>query len=199
GAERVRVLVPPDQQRILVAGRPGRHAEGDAPDPPRLYETPQGPEILVRHLRRGDDADLVRGEALEGAGDRGDRLLPRGVAERAVPTPPGDHEPCGVVHKREAVAPVVADPPAVDVGVEARLEARHAAPVVVVRAPTVHVHLDVAAARAPRADRRRAVQIPDAHREPEVTVGQGAHRADVHDVAGVFVGQLLAGEEPDLR
>src|SRR5256885_15268833 len=37
---------------------------------------------------------------------------------------------------------------------------------------TLFRSLDVAAARAPRADRRRAVEIPDAHREAKVAVGQ---------------------------
>src|SRR5437870_10938445 len=57
----------------------------------------------------------------------------------------------------------------------------------------------VAAARAARTDGLRAVQVPDAHREAEVAVGEGAHRADVHDVAGVLVGELRPREEPDLR
>src|SRR2546427_713401 len=137
--------------------------------------------------------------AAERAGDRADRLLPRGVAHRAVLTPRRRHEPRLVVHEREPIAAGVTDPPAVDVRVEARLEARHAAPLVVVRAPAVHVHLDVAAARAARTDGLRAVQVPDAHREAEVAVGEGAHRADVYDVAGVLVGELRPREEPDLR
>src|SRR5256885_9934142 len=64
---------------------------------------------------------------------------------------------------------------------------------------TLFRSLDVAAARAPRADRRRAVEIPDAHRAAKVAVGQGTHRADGHHVAGVLVDDLLAREEPDLR
>src|SRR5256885_7220808 len=64
---------------------------------------------------------------------------------------------------------------------------------------TLFRSLDVAAARAPRADRRRGVEIPDAQREAKVAVGQGAHRADVHHVAGVLVDELLTREEPDLR
>src|SRR5256884_8931793 len=199
GAAGVRVLVAADQQGVLVAGYRRRHAEGDAPDPALLEDAPQGPEILVRHLRGGEDADLRGGEAPQGADDRGDRLLPRGVAHRAVLTRARGHEPRLVVHERKPVAPVVADPPAVDVGVEARLETRHAAPLVVVRAPAVHVPPRLSAARAPPAHRRRAVAIPDTHREAAVAVGQGAHRADVHHVAGVLVDELLAREEPDLR
>src|SRR5256886_13736300 len=83
GAAGVRVLVAADQQGVLVAGYRRRHAEGDAPDPALLEDAPQGPEILVRHLRGGEDADLRAGEAPQGADDRGDRLLPRGVAHPA--------------------------------------------------------------------------------------------------------------------
>src|SRR5437870_3081587 len=175
------------------------HAAADGADPGRLEDAPERPEILVRHLRRGEAADLVGREAAERAGDRADRLLPRRLAHRAVLTPRRGHEPRLVVHEREPVAAVVADPPAVDVRVEARLEARHTAPLVVVRAPAVHVRLDVAAARAARTHGLRAIQVPDAHREAEVAVGEGAHRADVYDVAGVLVGELRPREEPDLR
>src|SRR5437867_9224035 len=67
------------------------------------------------------------------------------------------------------------------------------------RAPTIDVDLDVAAARTTRADGLGGVEVPDADLEAEVTVGERAHRADVHDVPGVPVLEVAAGKEPDLR
>ena len=42
------------------------------------------------------------------------------------------------------------------------------------------------------------VEVPDAHLEAEVAVGQRAHGADVDDVARVLVVEVLAREEADL-
>src|SRR5436190_2249284 len=69
----------------------------------------------------------------------------------------------------------------------------------VVRALAVDVDVDVAAARAPGTDGLRRVEIPDAHLEAEVPVGQRAHGTDVHDVARVVVLEILTREEADLR
>ena len=55
------------------------------------------------------------------------------------------------------------------------------------------VDLDVAAGGAARADRRRRVELPDAHREPEVLRRQRADRADVDGVERVGVVELVAG------
>src|SRR4029434_1641321 len=54
-------------------------------------------------------------------------------------------------------------------------------------------------ARAPRADRRRVLEIPDAGLEPELLERERPDRADVHDVPGIGVVELLPGEDPDLR
>ena len=68
----------------------------------------------------------------------------------------------------------------------------------VVRPPPVHVDVDVAAAGAARADGFRDVEIPDAHLEAELAVGERAHRADVHHVGRVVVHEVVAGEQADL-
>ena len=65
-----------------------------------------------------------------------------------------------------------------------------------VRAPAVHVDLDVAAARAAGHTLLAVLEVPDAHLEPEVAVGQGADRTDVHHVAGVLVVELVPGKRP---
>src|SRR5205823_6776842 len=111
----------------------------------------------------------------------------------------GSEEPFGRVHEAEPVASGVADPPLVDLRVVARLKPGDAAPFGVMRAAPVHVDLDVAAARAARADRLGGVEVPDAHLEPEVAVGQGADGTDVDHVGGVLVVELSPREEPDLR
>ena len=67
------------------------------------------------------------------------------------------------------------------------------------RPAPVDVDLDVAAARAARTHRLRRVEVPDAHLEAEVAIGQGAHGTDVDDVAGILVLEIRAGEEADLR
>src|SRR5204862_427476 len=69
----------------------------------------------------------------------------------------------------------------------------------VVRALAIDVHVHVAAARAAGTHRLGGVEVPDAHLETELAVGQRAHRADVHHVAGIVVLEVLAGEEADLR
>ncbi|TPW21158.1 MAG: hypothetical protein FD126_961 [Elusimicrobia bacterium] len=94
-----------------------------------------------------------------------------------------------------AVAALVAHPPAVDFGVVAGLEAGDAAAVGVPGALGVRVDLDRTAARAAGADGGRAVQVPGAHREAEVLVGEGADGADVDDVARVGVVQAHPGIE----
>src|SRR5262249_56201822 len=106
----------------------------------------------------------------EGAGRGGDRLVPRHLGARAAFALRGRGEPLGGVHGSKAVAPGVTEPPLVDLRVEPRLEPRHAPALGVVRAAAIDVDLDVAAARAARADRLGGVEIPDAHLEAEVAV-----------------------------
>src|SRR5205814_8211179 len=112
---------------------------------------------------------------------------------------PREADAAAIVHRVEAVASHVADPPRVHGLVEARLQARHAPAAGVVRALAIDVHVHVAAARAAGTHRLGGVEVPDAHLEAELAVGQGAHRADVHHVAGIVVLEVLAGEEADLR
>ena len=151
-----------------------------------LEEPLQGHQVLVGHLRRRQHRDLVGREAAQRVHHRGQRL----VGER--------RQPGGRVDPAVAVAAFVADPPGVDVGVEARLEPRHPAALGVMRAATIHVHVDVAAARTAGADRLRGVEIPHAHLEAEVTISERADRADVDHVGRVVVFQIAPGKEPDL-
>src|SRR3989454_3623636 len=198
GAQRVRVLVGADQEVVLVARHPWRHLARDAPDRADVQEATEREEVLVRHLGRRDDADCLRRHATERRGDGRDRLVPRRVADRLALTVPGYEESVRVVDEPEPVAPGVAEPPAVDVRVEARLEPRDPAPVGVMRPTSVHVRVDVAAARASGAHGLGRLEVPHAHLEAEVAVGQRADRTDVHDVARILVVELSARKEPDL-
>src|SRR5262249_17359377 len=53
-------------------------------------------------------------------------------------------------------------------------------------------------ARAPAADRRRVLQVPDARREAELLERQRSDRAQIDDVPRVGVVEALSGEDPDL-
>ncbi len=53
--------------------------------------------------------------------------------------------------------------------------------------------VNVTAARATGAYGLLRAQIPNAHLESEIFIGQRADWADVHDISGIFVTQLLAG------
>src|SRR5207253_621700 len=104
-----------------------------------------------------------------------------------------------IVDESVAIAALIAHPPVVHGLVEPRLEARDTAALRVMRPAPVDVDLDVAAARAARTHRLRRVEVPDAHLEAEVAIGQRAHGTDVDDVAGILVLEIRAGEEADLR
>src|SRR4030095_4151846 len=99
----------------------------------------------------------------------------------------GLEKPALVVNPSEAVAAGVTHPPLVHVGVEARLEPGHSPALVMVVAVLVGAPLAVAAAGAAVADALGRVEIPHAHLEAEVPIGEGAHRADVDHVARVLV------------
>src|SRR5207245_9746100 len=120
-------------------------------------------QYLVRHLRRRYATDLLGRQLPERAVHVADRLVPRRIGARAALLLRGSEAPFGRVHEAEPVASGVADPPLVDLRVEARLEPGDAAPLGVMRAAPVHVDLDVAAARAARADRLGGVEVPDTH------------------------------------
>ena len=158
----------------------------------------QREQILVRHLGRGEDPDLLGPVAPERGAERGECRIPGG-RDGATRFPGGRRgEPGLVVDPAEAVAARVADPPLVDLGILARLDPGHPLALVVMRAPAARVDLDIAPAGAAIAHRLGRVEVPDAHLEPEVAVGERAHRADVDHVARVLVLEGLAGEEADL-
>src|SRR5205823_789799 len=169
--------------------------EGDLADASVLGQSSQSEQILVGEVGRGEDGDLVGRVVAQ----RGDHEPERVVAREVLTALPREADAALVVHRAEAIAADVADPPRVDRVVEARLQPRHAPAARVVRALAVDVDVDVAAARAPGTDGLRRVEIPDAHLEAEVPVGQRAHGTDVHDVARVVVLEILTREEADLR
>ncbi len=59
------------------------------------------------------------------------------------------------------------------------------------------VDRDVAALRAPRADARRAIEVPRARLVQEILRDERTHRAEVHHVAGPGVVELAVGEDAD--
>src|SRR5215831_6604704 len=187
-----------DQERVLVPRHGGRHAEVQVLDAQVIGEALDRPEVFVRHLGRGEDADLRGRIAPEPGDDLLERAIPRHVRALRAHAMLGLTEPALVVDPGETVAARIADPPRVDLGVETRLEAGDPPALVVVGTMLVGVHLDVAAARAAVANALGRVQVPYPHLEAEVTVGEGAHRTDVDHVARVLVVESLAGEEADL-
>jgi hypothetical protein len=99
-------------------------------------------------------------------------------------------QPVPVVQHLVAVAGVVADPPVVHVGVEARLDAPDL--------PLVVVQLDVLAAGVHGRDAGRLLQQPHPLLEQEVLVQQRPDRAQVDHVPGQLVVQRPAREDVDL-
>ena len=61
------------------------------------------------------------------------------------------------------------------------------------------VDVDVATGCAAGANRRRAVEVPDARLEAEILIGQRPYRTDVGNVARIMVVELDAGEDVDAR
>ena len=199
GAATIGVLVGPDQEVVVVAGHARWHPKVHRPDAELIGDPLQREQVLVGHLGRGQDPDLLRPVAPERAREVRDRFVPAELDVGAARAPYRREEATVVVDPAEAVAALVADPPPVHVGVVARLDARDPAALVVVGPPPAVVHLDVAAPRAPVADRAGGVEVPHPDLEAELPVGERAHRADVDDVARVVVLERLAREEPDLR
>ena len=93
------------------------------------------------------------------------------------------------MHVLPRVAHLVGDPPRVDVHVGARLDAVHAALVV--------LDEQVVAAGGEAVDGRGLGQEPHALLEEELLVEERAHRADVGDVAGERIVERLPGEDVD--
>ena len=179
-------------------GSRGGTAKSPVDDAQPVEEAPQRPQILVGHLRRREHADLLGPVAAERGGEGAEGLVPGRLHHLPVRSDGGRGEAGVVVDPVEAVAAGVAEPPLIDLGIEARLEPRHPLALVVVGALLVGVDLDVAPARAAVADALGGVEVPHPHLEAEVAVGERAHRADVDDVARVGVLQRRAGEEADL-
>src|SRR5439155_22263409 len=111
-----------------------------------------------------DPAHGIGGVPTERRGDVGERRVPR---DRLTATERRG-ETTVVVDEPVAVAALVAQPPFVHIGVEPRLEPRHAFAAGVVRAPAIDVDLDVAATSAAGADGLGGVEVPDADLEAEV-------------------------------
>src|SRR4029077_3721989 len=103
------------------SGRRRGDREGQARDAEGARQRLQREQILVGHAGRGEDPDIVGAVAREPGGNLRDRLLPRDLEWSAVSAAGGHADPGRRVDEVEAVAAVVADPPSVDVGVEAGL------------------------------------------------------------------------------
>jgi hypothetical protein len=129
-------------------------------------------------------------------------LATGGVVRRGTPRDDGRHEAARALLAQVRQAALVADPPIVHFGVHARDDALD--PVVDLargghhRLLLPHADDDVAAARAPRADRGRVAEVPDPRLEAELLERERAHRTEIHDVPRVRVVEALAGEDPDL-
>ena len=80
---------------------------------------------------------------------------------------------------------------AVDGFIDARLKARNTV--------LIRLDADIAACAAARTYRRCFLQIPDAYFEPEIAVGQRAHRANVDDVRGERVVENGPGKQRNGR
>src|SRR5262249_41641521 len=92
----------------------------------------------------------------------------------------------------EAVATLVAEPAVIDLGVVARQDPEDAL--------VADRELDVALARAERADRPRVLDVPRTRAEAIGVAGERAHRAELGDVAvkGRDVGALVEGADEGL-
>src|SRR4029453_4081184 len=124
---------------------------------------------LVRPLRRPAPAAPLPRPPPEGSRDRRNRLVPRRRGRRLAVAARRHEQPVRRIDRGETIASRVAEPPAIDVDVEARLEPRDPAPLVVVRSPPVHVDLDVAAPGAAGAHALGAVEVHPPPLEAEGT------------------------------
>src|SRR5437016_12960737 len=86
----------------------------------------------------------------------------------------------------KAVAPFVTQPVAVDCFVDPWLKPSDAI--------LIGFNADIAAGAATRANRRRLLQIPDAHFETEISVSERAHRTDIDDISGKRIDEHGSGE-----
>ena len=191
--------------RRTAARRPRPRARCRTPDPhaaegleQRLARRKGPPRVSARRKERGDLPGPSRPErASRGACDGDVPAGPRPVGAWAASTRgAGEAQVRQARPRRTIQSPFTASLMPRD----ERLTGRRAARGDVIDlccwpTPTI----DVAAAGAAGADRRRVRQEPDARLEAELLAGQRAHRADVHDVAGVGVVERLAREGPDLR
>ena len=143
-------------------------------------------ELFIAHLRGSEDGDTRGPLNLQGFPQcrRGflDGFLPADLLPAVALAQPRRPQAVGGVDSRIGVTPFVAHPVAVHVRVETWFQARHAFVVITWIEVLVNVDFNIASATASRADGRSARQKPYAALEPEVPVGQGSHRADVHDV-----------------
>ena len=121
-------------------------------DPEVRGKARQHEQVLVRHLGRGQDPDLL-GPVAPSASASLAMTSSHVVSEARSPSRTRGHgEAAVIIDPAEAVPAGIADPPPVDVLIEARLDARNAAALIVVRPVAVRVDLDVATPGAARAD-----------------------------------------------
>src|SRR5439155_507026 len=132
-----------------LAERLHRRAEAlDTTEEVRERPVALDPRGQRQHQRREGARPVVVGAGIDDAAHVPERV----VAREVLTALPREADAALVVHRAEAIAADVADPPRVDRVVEARLQPRHAPAARVVRALAVDVDVDVAAARAPGTD-----------------------------------------------
>jgi hypothetical protein len=88
-----------------------------------------------------------------------------------------------LVDPAKTKAPLITHPPLVNVRIVAGLQAQD--PRALVQVGTVEHKMDIRVAPlgATCTHGRGAREVPDPGLEPEIPVGEGAHRADVNDIA----------------
>jgi hypothetical protein len=91
----------------------------------------------------------------------------------------------------EGVASFVTDPVTVDLFIDPWLKTRNAV--------LVSLDADVAARAAARTDRRRLLQVPDAHFEAKIAIRKRADRADVDNIASQGIVENRAGKKSNGR
>src|SRR5207248_10718175 len=105
------------------------------------------------------------------------------------------HAPCAdqpirIANRLVAVARIIADPPLIDLGVIARLDAIDYA--------LIPFQPDIFSAGIDGRDRWRLLQQPDTLLEEKILIEQRADGADINDISRQFVIQRLAGENINL-
>ena len=95
------------------------------------------------------------------------------------------------------IPPRITDPPLVDVGIVAGFKAHDPFALGMVGALFIRMDLDIAPLAASGTDRVGRFEIPDAAFEPEISVSQCPDGADIDDISGIFVVELLPRVDSD--